>query len=319
MADDAAVSELSRADVVAYKVDFTGANPEGDRRKDELGGGGIPLIAVYAPGQPPHAIRGQLVSAQPVIDALQGKFVEADEDEQVFDFLNWQFSVGKGATLVIFGLAALAGFFMNFTPCVLPVIPLKILSLQAHAKDPARCLMLGIVFGAGIVALYAVLGVLMAGLVAGLERMDWGDMFKFWWFTGPIGLIVGGMALGMLGLFVIQLPQFLYMFNPQSDTVSGSFFMGVFTAILSTPCTGPLLGATVAWTASQPASIAFLTLLIMGLGMAFPYVLLTAKPSWLERLPRTGPGSELVKQVMGLLMLAVAVWFLGSAAGSLGA
>jgi thiol:disulfide interchange protein len=109
------------------------------------------------------------------------------------------------------------------------------------------------------------------------------------------------------------------MFNPQSETASGSFFMGVFTAILSTPCTGPLLGATIAWVATQPSIIAFLTLLVMGVGMAFPYVLLTAKPAWLERLPRTGPGSELVKQVMGLLLLAVATWFLGTAALSFSA
>jgi thiol:disulfide interchange protein DsbD len=118
----------------------------------------------------------------------------------------------------------------------------------------------------------------------------------------------------MLGLYAVRLPQFLYMFNPQSDTMSGSFLMGVFAAILSTPCTGPLLGATIAWVATQPSAIAFLTLLAMGFGMAFPYVLLTAKPSWLARVPRTGPGSELVKQVMGLLLLAVAAYFIGTAA-----
>jgi thiol:disulfide interchange protein len=49
----------------------------------------------------------------------------------------------------------------------------------------------------------------------------------------------------------------------------------------------------------------------IGVGMAMPYLLLSAKPSLVKRMPRTGPASELVKQVMGLLMIAVAVFFMG--------
>ena len=60
---------------------------------------------------------------QPVIDALRGDLVQDDADAgtQVFDFLNWRFSISKDATLIIFGLAFLAGFFMNFTPCRPPI------------------------------------------------------------------------------------------------------------------------------------------------------------------------------------------------------
>jgi cytochrome c biogenesis protein CcdA len=309
-ADDDAVKELSRPDVVAFKVDFTGPHPDGQKRKDAIGKEGIPLIAVYHPSQPePAVIRGQLASADIVIDALRGEGVVAGSDRVLFNLLGWQFSLGAGATIFILMIAFAAGFLMNFTPCVLPVIPLKILSIQAHAKEPARCFALGLVFGLGIVALYAVLGVLMAGF-----GLAWGEQFQKWWLNGILGLFVGAMGLGMLGLFAIRLPQAMYMFNPQSDTAGGSFFMGIFTAVLSTPCTGPLLAATVAWTATQPAAIAFLALLIMGLGMAFPYVLLTAKPTWVERMPRTGPGSELVKQVMGVLMIAVASYFVVTAA-----
>ena len=314
LASDEAVDELNEPDLVTFKVDFTGAHPDGDKKKAELGGGGIPLIAVYLPASAdPIVIRGQIASAQPVIDALRGKSRNVG-DGRWFDFLNWGFSVDEDAVLLIFAIAMVAGFFMNFTPCVLPVIPLKILSLQAHAKNPRRCFMLGLVFGIGIIAFYAILGVFMAGLISGIERLDWGEMFQHWYVTGPIGILIGGMAIGLLGVFTIRLPQFLYMFNPQSDTVKGSFFMGMFTALLSTPCTGPLLGATIAWTAVQPSSIAFLTLLLMGVGMAFPYVLLTAKPAWLDRMPKAGPGSALVKEVMGLLLLAVGVWFVGTAA-----
>ena len=40
--------------------------------------------------------------------------------------------------------------------------------------------------------------------------------------------------------------------------------------------------------------------------MAAPYLFLAAFPQLVGRIPRTGPASELVKQVMGLLMLETA-------------
>jgi len=50
----------------------------------------------------------------------------------------------------------------------------------------------------------------------------------------------------------------------------------------------------------------------MGIGMASPYLVLSANPKWVDKLPRTGPASELVKQVMGLLLLAASAYFVGS-------
>ncbi|MFW5653088.1 MAG: cytochrome c biogenesis protein CcdA, partial [Planctomycetota bacterium] len=179
-----------------------------------------------------------------------------------------------------------------------------------HAKDPARCFFLGTVFAAGIVAFFLALGAVIAGLRG---AFDWGQMFSYWPVNLGIGLVILIMGLGMFNMFSIRLPQVAYMFNPQSDSAGGSFLMGVFTAILSTPCTGPLLGAAIAWVLTQSWVLALVIFLAMGVGMAFPYVLLTAVPKWLDKLPRTGPGSELVKQVMGMLMIAVSVYFIGIA------
>jgi thiol:disulfide interchange protein DsbD len=54
------------------------------------------------------------------------------------------------------------------------------------------------------------------------------------------------------------------------------------------------------------------TFAAIGIGMALPYLLLSAFPSLVSRVPRAGPGSELVKQIMGLLMLAAGAYFLGT-------
>jgi thiol:disulfide interchange protein DsbD len=53
------------------------------------------------------------------------------------------------------------------------------------------------------------------------------------------------------------------------------------------------------------------TFAAIGGGMALPYLLLSAFPHLVNRMPKAGPASELIKQVMGLFMLAAAAYFVG--------
>jgi thiol:disulfide interchange protein len=53
------------------------------------------------------------------------------------------------------------------------------------------------------------------------------------------------------------------------------------------------------------------TFTAIGTGMAVPYLVLSASPKLVEKMPKTGPASVLIKQVMGLFMLAAATYFIG--------
>lgn len=229
-----------------------------------------------------------------------------------FDFVGYKFSLRQDRTLLILLIALVAGFLLNLTPCVLPVIPIKILSLQQQAGNPGKLALFGSVYCLGIVATFLVLGLLIFGIVTGGQKQDWGQVFTSRWFTVIMAAIVGLMGLGMIGLFTMRLPQSVYMLNPSHDTVLGNFLLGVLTAVLSTPCTGPLLGATIAWAATRPAWLGLVTFVVMGLGMALPYALLIAFPRLIDRLPKAGPGGELLKQVLGILMIAVSVFLLSN-------
>lgn len=229
-----------------------------------------------------------------------------------FDFFGYEFSLGRDQTVVILLIALVAGFLLNLTPCVLPVIPIKILSLQQQAGHPGKLALFGAVYCIGIVATFLVLGLLIFGIVTGGQKQDWGQVFTSRWFTIVMATIVGVMGLGMIGLFTLQLPQSVYMLNPSHDSVLGNFLLGALTAVLSTPCTGPLLGATIAWAATQPPWMGLVTFVVMGLGMALPYAALIAFPKLIDRLPKAGPGGELLKQVLGILMLAVAAFLLSN-------
>jgi len=125
------------------------------------------------------------------------------------------------------------------------------------------------------------------------------------------------MAVGMCGLFSLRLPDFIYMINPRQDSLHGSFGLGILTAILSTPCTAPFMGAAAAWAATQHPVTTITTFAFIGSGMALPYLILSASPGLVKKMPKTGPASELIKQVMGLFMLAAAAYFIGSGLSAL--
>ena len=71
------------------------------------------------------------------------------------------------------------------------------------------------------------------------------------------------------------------------------------------------MGAAAAWAATQSAVMTLTVFGSIGFGMAVPYLILAAFPHLVEKMPRAGAASEVIKQVMGLLMLAAAAYFLG--------
>jgi thiol:disulfide interchange protein DsbD len=147
------------------------------------------------------------------------------------------------------------------------------------------------------------------------KSLGWGDWFQKPWFVWPVTAILVLMGLGMFGLFTFRLPLGVYTIDPRHDTYIGNFLFGILTAVLSTPCTAPLFPGLLAWAVLQARSggrfVGIGVITMVGVGMALPYLLLSAFPELARRLPRTGPWSELVKQLMGFLIFGVAAYFAG--------
>jgi thiol:disulfide interchange protein DsbD len=80
--------------------------------------------------------------------------------------------------------------------------------------------------------------------------------------------------------------------------------------VLATACTAPVLGTAVGYAFAQPPLTIVLIFLTVGVGLAFPYVVLSWKPAWLKFLPKPGAWMEKFKVAMGFAMLAASVWLL---------
>jgi len=136
-----------------------------------------------------------------------------------------------------------------------------------------------------------------------------GRLFQYTWFTVLIVTVLLVMAAGTFGLFTVGLPTGIYRFTPRHDTYSGNFLFGMLTALLSTPCTfGPLVGI-LAYAATRSPAIGVGLMVVAGVGMALPYMVLSAFPQVARNFPRAGPWAEVIKQLMGFLLLAMAAYF----------
>jgi thiol:disulfide interchange protein DsbD len=131
-------------------------------------------------------------------------------------------------------------------------------------------------------------------------------------FVACIYLLLVTIALNLFGVFEfgssIQRASGKLAGNEQGYT--GSFFSGILTTALATPCTAPFLGTAVAYAFSTSALGVCMVFTAIALGLALPYVLLSCYPAALKALPRPGSWMELFKQAMGFPILLTALWLL---------
>lgn len=208
--------------------------------------------------------------------------------------------------------AFIGGIILNAMPCVLPVIALKILGFVSQAREePRRVRQLGMVYAVGVLVSFLVLAGIVIGVKAAGQKAGWGMQFGNPQFLVILTVLVTLVALNLFGLFEIS-PGARVM-NSAGELASrhgtaGAFFNGVLATILATPCTAPFLGAALGFAFAQPPMLVVLMFLTVGLGLAFPYILLSWNPAWLRFLPKPGPWMENFKVAMGFPMLGTSVW-----------
>ena len=210
------------------------------------------------------------------------------------------------AYVLAFVGAFIVGIIFNVMPCVLPVVPLKAIGFyEVSQHNRAKSIALGAVFSFGLIAAFATLAL----FVVVLRKLDWGELFQLMWFRVAIIVVLLAMAVSTFGFFSVNVPTALYRVTPRHDTYVGNFLFGILTAALSTPCTFGMFVGLLTWALTQPAVIGGSLITTVGVGMAFPYFVLSAFPGLARRFPRTGPWAELVKQMMGFLLLGTAIYF----------
>lgn len=211
--------------------------------------------------------------------------------------------------------AFLGGLILNLMPCVLPVIALKIFGfVQQAGESPQRVFRLGLAFVAGVFAFFLGLAALVIAFQSAGMSLNWGFQFQNPYLLAGLIALVFGFALSMLGVFEITLGSGTATTLDQlarREGYAGAFAQGMFTTLLGTSCTAPILGPVLGFAFAQPGPWVVLIFALIAAGMSLPYFLLTWHPGWMRFLPKPGAWMERLKQLTGFILLGVAVWLLG--------
>ena len=201
--------------------------------------------------------------------------------------------------------AFLGGLILNITPCVLPILPIRIMAIINQAQnDKSKVFRHVMVYTLGVLISFAILAAIFIGIQAAGQSAGWGTQNQNPYFQVALMAIVFVFALSLLGVFEITVPGM----NAANKATSkggygGSFFGGIFAFLMAISCTGPFLGAALPFAMKMPPALITVFFLMIGLGFAFPFILIGIFPKALKIIPKPGNWMVLFKELMGFVLL----------------
>ena len=207
-------------------------------------------------------------------------------------------------------LAFVGGLILNIMPCVLPVISIKLFSLVKYKNESRkRILRHNFFYTLGILFTF----ILMASTVLIFKslgsQVGWGFQLQSPHFIAAMIIILFFFALNLFGLFEFHTPGGAHLGNIQTkENFLGDFLGGILATILSTPCSAPFLGTALTFAFTSDNLTIFSIFSMIGLGLAFPFILTGVFPELISFLPKPGHWMNTVKKILGFTLILTILW-----------
>lgn len=220
-------------------------------------------------------------------------------------------AAGKGL-LLIFGLGFLGGLLALVTPCVWPIIPMTVSFFLKRNSDRAKGIRDALTYGASIVVIYVLLGLVITSLF-GASALN--DLSTDAFFNIAFFLMLVLFGASFLGGFEIQLPtSWGNAIDAKASNTTGllSIFLMAFTlALVSFSCTGPIIGFLLVEVSTSGGGQLAPTVGMLGfaVALALPFTLFALFPALLKKTTRGGSWMNKVKVTLGFVELAFALKF----------
>ena len=206
-------------------------------------------------------------------------------------------------------LALGGGLVLNLMPCVLPVLSIKAVSVLESGESPARRRRQALAYTAGVLSSFAVVGIAIVALRASGHALGWGSQLQQPLLVGVLACVIFAVGLSMSG--VVQFGASLGNTGAalaNRGGAAGDFFTGVLAVVVASPCTAPFMGGALAYAFAASKLAALLVFLMLGVGLALPFLLIGFVPALARWLPRPGRWMETLKQILAFPMYLTAVW-----------
>ena len=218
-------------------------------------------------------------------------------------------ATGLGLLLVF---AFFGGVILNVMPCVFPIVFIKAAAFMTSAREqPAIVRRDGMLYTAGVLATFLLIGGALLALRAGGEQFGWGFHLQSPAVVALSAYVLLLVALNLAGMFTIGggLAGAGEGLAAKSGG-AGAFFTGALAVVVAAPCIGPLLSAPMGAALLLPPLAGLAIFATLGLGLAAPYLLLSFAPGLGARLPRPGPWMIVFKQALAFPVIAAAAYFI---------
>jgi thiol:disulfide interchange protein len=241
---------------------------------------------------------------------------ELYDAEQKIDFVLLDGTKEKAHNLfTALGFIFIGGLLLNLMPCVFPVLGIKVMGFAQQAgSEPQKIKIHGLVFMAGVVAsMWILAGIIYVLIFSFGQDVNWGEQLTSPIFLAAIIMLLYLFGLNMAGVFELGTSLTGAGGELQAKKgYSGSFFSGVLTTLIATPCSGPFLGSVMGYTLKQPPLQGMIIFTVFALGISSPYVILAFFPKLINKLPKPGAWMVTFKQLMAFALFATAAYFFRS-------
>jgi thiol:disulfide interchange protein DsbD len=203
-----------------------------------------------------------------------------------------------------------AGFLTSLTPCVYPMIPITAGIISGTAGPSAsrgRVIGLTLTYVAGLALFYALMG-----LLAGLTGTLFGTVASSIWVRLAAAGLLAAFGLAMLDVIPVRVPRRVTQWagGLGGGSYPAVFLLGVTSGLVAAPCGAPVFAAVLTWVATtRSAGLGFVYLFIFSLGMTSLLVAVGLSSGALARLPRSGRWMVGIKRAAGVVLLAMAAYY----------
>ena len=220
-------------------------------------------------------------------------------------------SIKNDSYFFIVLVAFIGGLILNVMPCVLPVLSIKLISILQHPDDRFFIRKSFLFNSLGIICSFILLAMSFIFMRHLGYSVGWGIQFQQPIFLMSIGLILTMFALNLFGFFEFNIPSFASSNSIsllQNNHSIRDFFNGFFATLMATPCSAPFVGTALTFAFTQSSLSLLYIFISMGIGMAFPYILISLFPQMLKFLPKPGKWMVYLKYFLGLLLVGTTLW-----------
>lgn len=204
-----------------------------------------------------------------------------------------------------------AGVLTSLTPCIYPMIPITAGVITGAAGNDAprgRVVALTLTYVAGLALFYALLGV-----VAGLSGQLFGTVASSFEARFLIANLLLVFGLAMLGALPVPSSARLstWVASLRGGSYPAVFLLGATSGIVAAPCGAPAFAAVLTWVAATGSgAMGFVYLFAFSIGMTALLIAVGLFSGALARLPRSGTWMVWAKRIAGVIMLAMAEYYL---------